>query len=72
MIEKQNDINDRLTHEAIIGYTAMNRIPIYNKIARVYRISWPDLSIFWKSNKPIIQAQFVSVFPLSYYHVICL
>ena len=36
--EKQDYIKDRLTHEAIIGYTAMNRIPIYNKIARVSHI----------------------------------
>ena len=37
-IEKYNCINDQLTHEAIIGHTAMNRIPIYNKIARVSHI----------------------------------
>ena len=38
LIEKHNYINDRLSHEAIIEYTAMNRIPIYNKIARVSHI----------------------------------
>ena len=36
--EKQYYINDRLTHEAITDYAAMNRIPIHNKIARVSHI----------------------------------